>query len=188
MPPLRACRWCGELIPRRSSGQRFCSRLCSEIGRGIRLYGPRRQLACANTACGKLFLPGFRTQRCCSEACGKRRWALQAKAEGRTYQEPWGDRRRDRYHRRRALKKATSTGEPVLRDAIGERDRWKCGQCGRKVDRTLAYPHPRSPSLDHVVPLSQGGAHSPENVQITHLECNVSKGARGGGEQLLLIG
>jgi 5-methylcytosine-specific restriction endonuclease McrA len=44
------------------------------------------------------------------------------------------------------------------------------------------------PSLDHIEPLSLGGKHVPENVQITHLACNMAKGNRGGGEQLLLIG
>jgi 5-methylcytosine-specific restriction endonuclease McrA len=144
---------------------------------------------CANPDCSKPFLKVWGAkQRCCSERCGKRRWALQAKGEGRTYREPWSDRRRDAYHRRRALKKATSTGAPVIRDQIGDRDRWKCGICGARVNRDLTYPHPMSPSLDHMVPLSKGGPHSPENVQISHLRCNTAKGDRGGCEQLMLIG
>lgn len=47
-----------------------------------------------------------------------------------------------------------------------------------------------SVSLDHVVPLSQGGAHDPANVQLAHLTCNVRKGAQlvERGEQLMLTG
>lgn len=153
------------------------------------MYGPRQQLDCANPECGKPFLKYYARQRCCSEKCGKRRWHLQAKADGYVMsREPWNDRRRDRYHRRRAQQRATRSGAPVLRDAIGDRDRWKCGACGKKVNRNIAYPDPRSPSMDHVIPLSKGGEHTPENVRITHLECNLAKGDRGGGEQLLLVG
>lgn len=188
LPPPRFCKWCGRDVTTKPN-RRFCSGVCGRIVRGEVLYGPRQQLLCANPECGKPFLRVWGTkQRCCSERCGKRRWSLQAKEEGRTYREPWDDRRRDRYHRRRASKKATSTGVPVIRDQIGDRDRWKCGICGTRVNRNLAFPHSMSPSLDHIVPLSKGGAHSPENVQIAHLQCNTVKGNRGGGEQLLLIG
>ncbi|NKT05174.1 hypothetical protein GS485_11095 [Rhodococcus hoagii] len=52
----------------------------------------------------------------------------------------------------------------------------------------MVYPHPKSASLDHVIPLSCGGAHDPSNVALAHLACNVAKGDRGGGEQLFLFG
>ena len=90
--------------------------------------------------------------------------------------EPWNDRRRDRWQRRRALKKQTASGAPVLFAEIFERDGGLCQICGKSMDGV--WPEPLSPSLDHVIPLSLGGAHAPENVQLAHLRCNVSKGAR----------
>lgn len=42
--------------------------------------------------------------------------------------------------------------------------------------------------MDHVIPLTKGGNHELANVRLAHLRCNVSKGNRGGNEQLLLIG
>ena len=45
-----------------------------------------------------------------------------------------------------------------------------------------------SPSLDHVVPLSLSGAHTPENVRLAHVRCNTAKGNRGGEELRLLSG
>jgi 5-methylcytosine-specific restriction endonuclease McrA len=72
---------------------------------------------------------------------------------------------------------------------IAERDRWRCHLCRKAVSRKLrGTSRPLSPSLDHVVPLSKGGAHDPANVRLAHLRCNLSKGNRGGGEQLSLIG
>lgn len=44
------------------------------------------------------------------------------------------------------------------------------------------------PSLDHVIPMSKGGAHSYANTQLAHWLCNVTKGNRGGGEQLARVG
>jgi 5-methylcytosine-specific restriction endonuclease McrA len=53
---------------------------------------------------------------------------------------------------------------------------------------TLHYQHPKAVSIDHIVPLSLGGHNTKANVQLAHLGCNISKGNRGGGEQLRLIG
>ncbi|WP_158070491.1 HNH endonuclease [Streptomyces luteocolor] len=35
-----------------------------------------------------------------------------------------------------------------------------------------------SPSLDHVIPLSRGGSHRRDNVQLAHLRCNLRKNNR----------
>jgi len=85
------------------------------------------------------------------------------------------------------MKKGASTGEPVRFTEIAERDKGLCHMCGKRMGRQV-WPHPLSPSLDHVIPLSRGGVHDPTNVRLAHLGCNVAKGNRGGGEQLLLIG
>ncbi len=79
---------------------------------------------------------------------------------------------------RRRLRKQQNTPGPVelfTRDELGERDGWVCQLCFEPVDPTLVWPDPRSQSLDHIVPISKGGAHVRENCQIAHLECNVAK-------------
>ncbi|MDG3012389.1 HNH endonuclease [Rhodococcus sp. D2-41] len=78
--------------------------------------------------------------------------------------------------------------EVIERFEIGERDGWKCGICQGRINHSLRHPDPKSASLDHIVPISVGGTHTRENVQIAHLVCNVRKGNRGAGEQLALIG
>lgn len=183
------CETCGGLlqVPIRGPVPRFCSRECGEISRGQRRPVPLDAIECALPGCRVTFVPFHAHQRCCSEQHGKNLYNRESRADGRQAPQPWNDRRRDAYHRRRALKKGASTGEPVVLSVIAERDRHKCGICGKKVP-DVAWPHPMSASLDHIIPLSQGGSHAPSNVQLAHLRCNTAKGNRGGNEQLLLIG
>ena len=77
-----------------------------------------------------------------------------------------------------ALSKGAAGADLINSAEVYERDRWVCGICLERVDRRLIWPDPMSPSLDHIVPLSRGGAHQLANVQCAHLSCNVRKGAR----------
>ena len=95
---------------------------------------------------------------------------------------------RDHNARRRAKIRDGCRSERVESRAIFERDGWRCQLCGARVPRSAKWPDPRSPSLDHIVPLSQGGGHEPRNVQLTHLTCNVRKQARASSDQLRLFG
>ena len=105
-------------------------------------------------------------------------WNRESRADGRQVGQPWNERRRANYERRRALKAGAKVGGPFTNLEVFERDSWVCGLCSLLVDPDAAYPDPGSASLDHVVPLSRGGEHSLSNVQLAHLSCNVSKGAR----------
>lgn len=72
---------------------------------------------------------------------------------------------------------------------IYERDRWICKLCGKKVNKDLPSSDPMGATLDHIIPLSKGGLHIRENVQLAHRTCNSLKGDRSiKKEQLLLIG
>lgn len=51
-----------------------------------------------------------------------------------------------------------------------------CGICGKPVDFNLKYPHPLSPCIDHIVPVSKGGHPSDiDNLQLAHWTCNRQK-------------
>lgn len=67
------------------------------------------------------------------------------------------------------------------------RDGYRCHLCNRKTDPTKRVPHPRAPTLDHVIPLSCGGTHEPLNCRTACYICNTRKGAGGGGEQFILF-
>jgi hypothetical protein len=90
-------------------------------------------------------------------------------------------------HRKRARHYGVEY-ESVDARRVYARDKWRCGLCREKVDKSLKYPHPMSASLDHVVPMSKGGGHTYANSQCAHWKCNVDKGNRGHGEQLALVG
>lgn len=76
--------------------------------------------------------------------------------------------------------------EDFTRLEIADRDGWVCQICRKPISRTASWPDPRSLSIDHVVPLSAGGAHSRVNCQASHLRCNLSKHT-GGTDQLRLL-
>jgi len=51
-----------------------------------------------------------------------------------------------------------------------------CAICGKPVDFSLKFPHPLSPSIDHIIPIDKGGHPSDiENLQLAHFTCNRAK-------------
>lgn len=95
-------------------------------------------------------------------------------------------RRQAAWQARRAVKRGVDA-EMIKRDDVGDRDGWRCGICGQKVNQRLRYPDPRSASLDHVEPLSMGGRHVLSNVRISHLACNVQRSNIIHNDQLALL-
>lgn len=67
-----------------------------------------------------------------------------------------------------------------------------CGICGKPVDKSLKFPHPLSPTIDHIIPVDKGGHPSDlDNLQLAHFCCNRQKsnkvkpsGAAESGEPL----
>ena len=87
--------------------------------------------------------------------------------------------------RRRAALRKVDRIEYDRRD-IFERDRWRCQICGQKVDPGLVGPDRRSATIDHIIPLTDGGPDAPHNVQLAHYSCNSAKRDRAVGSQLRL--
>lgn len=51
-----------------------------------------------------------------------------------------------------------------------------CGICGKPIDMSLKSPHPMSPCIDHIIPVSKGGHPSDiDNLQLAHWTCNRQK-------------
>jgi hypothetical protein len=94
----------------------------------------------------------------------------------RSWQKRNPDKGRERVSRRRASKAGVDS-EPYNRNDIFERDGWICQLCHEPIDPDATYRidglyNPRYKSIDHIVPLIQGGPDTPDNVQASHQICN----------------
>lgn len=51
-----------------------------------------------------------------------------------------------------------------------------CGICGKPVDKSLKFPNPLAPTVDHIIPVARGGHPSDiDNLQLAHWTCNRQK-------------
>lgn len=80
--------------------------------------------------------------------------------------------------RRRALMWSNGPAEIIKFSEVYHRDGGVCQLCFHNVEKDLAYPDPWYGTIDHIQPLSKGGQHTYENVQLAHLSCNSRKGNR----------
>lgn len=171
----RTCGVCGAGFVAAVPSAKFCSGPCKNRASNVRTQERARdRTARACRFCGKVFAPAYGDKRkvFCSKAC----------KVSYTYAARGGNT-----HRRRA-KQFGGSYETVDRFKVFDRDGWRCHLCGRKTPRErLGSKHDRAPELDHLVPLSQGGAHAYTNVACACRSCNAAKGATALG-QLLLIG
>lgn len=154
------CIRCGEGFESRHKVSKFCSRNC-----GNKWRDENNEARCSADDCDR----GVQAKGVCSM-----HWKRAARLEGKLPNDPWTDRRKANYQKRRAQMKAVPA-ESVSPAKVYERDGWVCGICSEPVDSNLKYPSPKSASLDHIFPLSRGGHHTYENCQLGHLDCNIRK-------------
>lgn len=53
---------------------------------------------------------------------------------------------------------------------------WTCHICWKPIERHRRFPDRLAATVDHIVPLCQGGTHTWDNVQPAHALCNFAKG------------
>ena len=182
-----SCEFCGErgFVTTLASG-RFCSQQCAQRHNAgwststSLVHVPRipRSFTPEHCTSGRLFVAG------CCRRCGDQFTILdQLEISYCSRRCRWSDAK----ERRRALKRDAFV-ENVNRRHVFERDGWRCQLCRRMVDRSKSVPHPKAPTLDHIIPLAQGGTHEPKNVQLACFLCNSIKGDRLANDQLRLFG
>jgi hypothetical protein len=161
---IRICSVCKSTFANKRGEQTYCSPTCAY--KAMR----RRQEEKSVTKhghihvckyCHKEFIPRYKDKHrhYCSDKCQK----IACRANGRA-------------NRRARMRDAFV--ERVYKREIYERDEWMCQLCGESVDPHVLYPDPLSASLDHIIPLANGGTHESNNVQLVHLICNIQKGNR----------
>lgn len=157
------CRECGVRFTPRNRGGIYCSRACSGKASRTAEPCPPKQLAIlVCVVCKDLFDSWHPNNKTCSPECQK----LNIKQRGRNSET------------RRRMRIKEGTYEPFQYTVVYKRDDWTCGLCGEAIDPKLEYPYRMSASLDHIVPLSQGGDHVMSNAQAAHWICNVKRGVR----------
>jgi hypothetical protein len=89
---------------------------------------------------------------------------------------------------RRRARKRDAYVEDVYRAQVYRRDRYRCQICNGRLAMKQVVPHPKAPTIDHIIPLAVGGTHEMKNVQAAHFWCNANKNANAANDQLLLFG
>lgn len=70
---------------------------------------------------------------------------------------------------------ASAEREVVTVDILARKHGDSCHLCGHAVDLSLAGTHPDGPTIDHVIPVAVGGAHTLSNCRLAHRRCNAAK-------------
>lgn len=164
--PVRRCDWCARW--HYDNGKPHCSVEC-----GVRLYDlTRRQ---------QFWLIEWRHCPTCDEVFP--RAAHHPKSTMCRRCTTRANRAKDKARRRGA----TTCGEAFTVQEIGERDGWLCHLCGDPVANREYNFGPLDPTIDHLVPVADGGDHTRANVKLAHMICNATR-QTGGIVQLQLIG
>lgn len=166
------CKTCGNIIERAQSTVREKNIRCEHCKEAEDAKDARRKLVlflvalkesktpktCKN--CGKAFYSPYATKEYCSDSCRKK-----ARRTGNSY------RSRCRHY-------GVYYDPRVTREKVLERDGYVCQVCGKKCDENdhrWGTSGPDFPTLDHIVPLAKGGAHTWDNVQCACGICNSYK-------------
>ncbi|MQW44389.1 hypothetical protein GHK68_19485 [Sinorhizobium meliloti] len=159
------CAVCDKPFTAKGATAKYCSDDChAEIKRlRSREYSAandnvdRTPRPCAE--CGEVFSTSYgeKNRKFCSTECSKKNGQRAGKLK------------------RKAMLRAAYV-ERVDPIKVFDRDKWKCQICGVKTPRKLrGTMDDRAPELDHVMPLSLGGAHSYMNTQCACRKCNREK-------------
>lgn len=175
----KPCKDCGKVFDPEAALQLYCSDTCrrrtqkrkqnpgyqprpADWGRRAEIRPGWQCIISACTVCMAMFTPAHPSHLTCSEECKKENIQRRMKLKS--------DLRRARMH--------GVEYEPIDREKVFERDEWNCGLCGESIDPELKYPDRMSASVDHVIPVSEGGSHTMGNVHAAHWICNVRRGVR----------
>ena len=80
------------------------------------------------------------------------------------------------YTKKRRQARRIPTPPRRLASQLMDKTNGNCGICDDPIDLELRWPNPASFSIDHIIPVVSGGNHDLDNLQPSHLNCNVQKG------------
>ena len=119
-------------------------------------------------SCGELFVADHASKIFCSDACA--------------------NRTRNTAHKDKRIRAIGNAiiDKDIRLASLYERAGGVCALCGTLCDWTdfsvrkngVVVAGNRYPSIDHIIPISRGGLHSWDNIQLAHRGCNTRKGNR----------
>lgn len=166
--PKVICSICGKEFEGRKD-KKYCSDECrKEIARfkSKEYWNKNKAASIVNEMitktckeCGIAFSTNYRAgiREYCSDNCARKHFKKEYKEQ-----------------RKKQINKAFI--QPVYYSKIYQRDKGICQICGHPVDYEKNPEDPMGTTIDHIVPLSKGGRHHPDNCQLAHRRCNSIKG------------
>lgn len=151
------CQYCGKEFESKRAGKKYCSSHCSTIA-SKRRRKPLKEFYIAHcVVCGGSFGTNHSNSKACSDKCRKHLSRIE---------------RNSRY---KHLKKSGQFDSSVTLNNVYDRFGGICQICGKHLNFDCSYLSDDYPSIDHIIPLSHGGTHEWENVQLLCRKCNYMK-------------
>lgn len=152
----RVCKLCGKEFDTAWHTQIYCSPNCRHRANKGRPPLECKIIKCP--ICGEEFETILDKAHFCSKKCARKAWRAQ---------------RKDYI---KALKVSGDYDDSITLEAVYDKFNGKCNICGKPlmIDGDCRGEH--YPTIDHIKPLSKGGVHSWDNVQLLCRYCNGSKG------------
>ncbi|MAF79922.1 hypothetical protein CL629_02480 [bacterium] len=176
---LEDCKICGTTFTKKTGpGQRYCSEECREKGyrsgleRHKRDWGDGEEYECSG--CDAVFIRSSASQKYCTIGC-------RMESQRRRQKKDFGIERcwhcRDEFAKKSekhffcSSECVKNANRPRTHYRIFERDRFRCGYCGRSptIDFTVEL------TLDHIVPWTSTRDNRISNIMTCCKECNSEK-------------
>jgi len=179
---INECVECGKKFTSKRKKKR-CSKECEKKYYARKDRQKQHKKLLKNKSCiicGKDFI-GMPSKSTCSNECKdihkknlERRYRRKARQDGRL-------ERSD--HIRRAKHFGVEYEKGITITKIKKRDGEKCLICGVKtLSKNVPGYHKRNATIGHLIPVSLGGSHTLDNVQLECMRCNTKLGATPHGQ------
>ena len=178
------CKLCGDVIVRNKSSIRRQTVICKnckqkekERIKSVRSFCISQSHKCS--CCNKEFYSPYSTSIYSSETCKRKAKRMRYKTK---YPERVKERKRKYndhgHHIHRAKQYGCDYEYGITLKKVIQKDDNICQICHKPCnldDKSYGEIGKLYPSIDHIIPLSKGGSHTWNNVQLAHMICNSYK-------------
>jgi hypothetical protein len=165
----KSCLWCSKVYETNLKQSKFCCSRCRNA------YSSDKQVKATqakNAANPRRF--DFDCDRCFQTVQTDK--PVTRGAYGRYCRNCSLVKRRERYRIKTAKRQKITNPIRISADVLIERDGNNCHICLTEIDLSLARNSRFGATIDHVIPVSKGGADTLDNMKLAHWICNIKKG------------